>query len=299
MRNFTQLAIALVLVATLGCTGNRTGNQDSLNNTQNSATVTVSILPLKYFVEKIAGETVNISVLVQPGCSPEMFEPQPATLVEFSKSDLYFAVGLIDFEKGLEQKLLDGRTKFVNLSANADLIEGSCDHHHGCNEHHHEQGVDPHIWTSCKEAKRMASIIAAELSNTYKQNASIYANNLLNLYAAIDSVDLQVKTILTSSSCKHFLIYHPSLGYFARDYGLTQVSIENEGKDPSAQGIVATVNAARAAGITTILAQSQFDKKNAMAIAAELGGDVVEVDPLAPNWPAQMVHIAKAITSTK
>lgn len=294
MKRFLPFIMASAFIM-LGCASN--SNQ---NNQLDTPTVTVSILPLKYFVEQIAGQTVQVKVLVPPGSSPEMFEPQPNTMVDFSKSNLYFAIGLIDFEKGLEPKLDGEKTKFVNLSVGADLIEGLCEHEH--EEHnadedhdHHHHGIDPHIWMSCKEAKRISQIIANELSAAYSQNSQLYSDNLKKQIALIDSIDSEITAMINESGNKYFLIYHPSLGYFAKDYGLNQVSIEFEGKNPSAKGIVNTIRAAKAAGITTVMAQSQFDTKNATAVAAELNGNVVEIDPLAEDWTNQMLHIAKSI----
>lgn len=291
----TKAALTLVaagMFAIMGCTGKGGKQAESSSDQATKPSVTVSILPLKFFVEQIAGQTVNINVLVPPGSSPEMYEPTPSSLVLFSNSDLYFAVGLIDFEKELEQKLSPQQSKYINLSEGADIIEGRCNHQH---HQHHNHGADPHIWLSCKEAKRMAGMIAHELATTYPNNAKLYGDNLTRLTATIDSVSVAIQDIVASSASKHFLVYHPSLGYFAREYGLNQVSIEVEGKEPSAQGIANTIKAARASGIRNILSQSQFDSRNAVAIAAELNGNIIEIDPLAENWRLEMIKIASAI----
>jgi zinc transport system substrate-binding protein len=254
----------------------------------------VSILPLKYFVEKIADSTLQVKVLVPPGSSPEMYEPTPNQLVEFSQSDIYFSIGLLDFEKGLEPKLKDGyKTKYINLSNGANLIEGSCSH--GEEHKGHNHGVDPHIWTSTKEVKHIAQVILDNLTVTYPSYKERFTLNYSKFIAEIDSLDLEIKGILAKSEVKAFLIYHPALGYFARDYSVTQMSIEEEGKNPSAKGMLDVINKSKALGIKSILSQSQFDTHNSQAIAMEIGGDVVKVDPLAENWAEGMVQIATAI----
>ncbi|MGE0078517.1 MAG: metal ABC transporter solute-binding protein, Zn/Mn family [Bacteroidales bacterium] len=261
-------------------------------------TVVVSILPLKYFVEKIADSTVQVKVLVPPGSSPEMYEPAPSQLVDFSTADAYFAIGLLDFEKGLEPKLKDGyKAKYINLSEGANLMEGSCTHHgeeHAEGEHNH--GVDPHIWVSVNEAKRIANVMLSILSEVYPEQKERFLANHSKLLAKIDSVNAAIQSTFAKSGTKAFLIYHPALGYFARDYGITQLSIEEEGKNPSAGGIINTIKASKEQGIKSVLSQSQFDIHNAQAIASEIGGSVVKVDPLAENWDESMIQIAKAIS---
>ncbi len=256
-------------------------------------TVVVSILPLKYFVERIADSTVQVKVLVPPGSSPEMYEPTPNQLVEFSQSDIYFSIGLLDFEKGLEPKLKDGyKTKYINLSNGANLIEGSCTHGE---EHHHNHGIDPHIWASTVEGRHIAKVMFDNLIEVYPSHKELFTSNYTKFIAEIDSLDSEIKNIITSSGVKAFLIYHPALGYFARDYGITQMSIEEEGKSPSAKGMLNVIYKSKELGIKAVLSQSQFDTHNSQAIAMEIGGTVVKVDPLAENWTQSMVQIANAI----
>lgn len=261
-------------------------------------TVVVSILPLKYFVERIADSTVQVKVLVPPGSSPEMYEPTPSQLVDFSTADIYFAIGLLDFEKGLEPKLKDGyKAKYINLSDGANLMEGSCTHHEDeLAEQDHNHGIDPHIWVSINEARRIASVVFNTLSEVYPEQKDFFSANHSKLLATIDSVNAEIQSMFTRSGTKAFLIYHPALGYFARDYGITQMSIEEEGKNPSAGGIINTIKESKKQGIKLVLSQSQFDVHNVQAIANEIGGTVVKVDPLAKEWDKSMVQIAKAIS---
>lgn len=261
-------------------------------------TVTVSIQPLKYLVERVAGDTtLRVDVLVPPGSSPELFEPTPMQLAQFSRSDLYFAIGLIDFEQVLEAKLSgQAKPQLVNLSLGGNIIEGH--HHHEGGECHHH-GADPHLWTSCREVSRMVGQIASGLSAAYPDGAQRYAANAQTLQAEIAALDASIAQLLDSSGRTHFLIYHPALSYFARDYGLTQLSVEQEGKEPSAQGMAATIVAAREQGVEAVLVQRQFDSKSAVSIAQELGLPVVQVDPLAEDWPTEMLRMARIIAGAE
>lgn len=275
----------------LGCRSNPVGKS-------NSNVIFVSIQPLKYFVERIADSTVQVKVLVPPGSSPEMFEPTPRQMTELSETKAFFAIGLLDFEKGMEAKLRGiANFRYIDLSQGLNLIEGECHHQHEQNiEEHHHRAVDPHTWMSAANAKLMAQNIAKTLGSLFPEMESEFSANLIHLMAEIDSVDRAVRSILDSSGRKTFVIYHPALGYFARDYGLTQLSIEFEGKNPSAKGVMEVVERCRAEGISVVLSQSQFDTHNAQMVARELNGRVVKVDQLQENWPESMIQIAKAIT---
>lgn len=258
-------------------------------------TVVVSILPLKYFVEQLADSMVQVKVLVPPGSGPEMYEPTPAQLVDLSAANIYFSIGLLDFEKGLEPKLRGNYpVKYINLSEGARLIRGDDSHAEEVEESHHH-GVDPHIWLSAIEAKRMAGVMLKALQAAYPNQKSALQANFDRFAARIDSVNTVVSTVLESMKSKSFLIYHPALSYFARDYSLKQLSIEAEGKSPSVNELVGTVKMAKELGIRTVLSQSQFDIHNAQVIADEIGGRVVKVDPLAENWCESMVQIANAL----
>lgn len=280
---------SVVLFAMGGCNTNQKAGY--------TPTVFVSIQPLKYFVERIADSTVQVKVLVPPGSSPEMFEPTPRQMAELSGTKAFFAIGLLDFEKGMEPKLRDiANFRYIDLSQGLNLIEGECNHQHEHNaEEHHHHAVDPHTWMSTANARLMAQSIAKTFGTLFPEKESEFSANLNRLMAEIDSVDRTVRNILEISGRKTFVIYHPALGYFARDYGLTQLSIEFEGKNPSAKGVMEVVERCRAEGIKVVLSQSQFDTHNAQTVARELNGRVVKVDQLQENWSESMIHIANAI----
>lgn len=281
--------ISLAIIAFIGCKGKRVESR--------SNTVFVSIQPLKYFVQFIADSSLQVEVLVPPGSSPELFEPTPQQMAELTQAKAYFSIGLLDFERGMEQKLKEN-TKFrsIDLSQGLDLIKGGCDHHHEHECHQgHSHAIDPHTWMSAINAKIMAKNIAQKLSALFPEKEAEFTANLNRLELQIDSVDNTIRNILTASGRKTFVIYHPALGYYARDYGLEQLSVEQEGKNPSAKGVMELVERCKVEGITTILSQSQFDARNSQTLADELAGTVVKVDPLQENWAESMIFIANAI----
>lgn len=252
--------------------------------------IVVSILPLKYFVQQIADTLYQINVLVPPGSSPEMFEPTPAQMITLDKAKLYFAIGLLDFEKGLEPKLTNKKNLYVNLSKGVDLITAKSVEE----DHHHHHGVDPHIWMSVNGAKIIAQNITNELCRINPDNALLFKNNLQKFLVKADGIKSTIDSILNAGNCNSFLIYHPALSYFAREYNLKQLSIEQEGKSPSVKGITQTIS--EATNVKAVLSQGQFDTRKATTTAKELNLPVIIVDPLSENWEDSMISIAMAIT---
>lgn len=288
-KNLILSVLSLAIMALVGCKGKR---EESGSNT-----VFVSIQPLKYFVQFIADSSLQVEVLVPPGSGPELFEPTPQQIAELTQAKAYFSIGLLDFEKGMKQKLKDNaKFRYIDLSQGLELIKGECEHNHNHESHQgHSHAIDPHTWMSAINAKVMAKNIAQNLSALFPEMEAEFTANLNRLESQIDSVDNTIRNILTASGRKTFVIYHPALGYYARDYGLEQLSVEQEGKNPSAKGVMELVERCKVEGITTILSQSQFDTRNAQTIADELAGTVIKVDPLQENWAESMIFIANAI----
>lgn len=277
--------ILFISVATLFTT-----NCSNPRIVEEKPSIVVSILPLKYFVQQIADTLYQINVLVPPGSSPEMFEPTPAQMITLDKAKLYFAIGLLDFEKGLEPKLTNKKNLYVNLSKDVDLITAKSVEE----DHHHHHGVDPHIWMSVNGAKIIAQNITTELCRINPDNALLFKNNLQKFLVKADSIKSTIDSILNAGNCNSFLIYHPALSYFAREYNLKQLSIEQEGKSPSVKGITQTIS--EATNVKAVLSQGQFDTRKATTTAKELNLPVIIVDPLSENWEDSMISIAMAIT---
>lgn len=255
--------------------------------------VTVSIAPLAYLVERIADTTVQVQVLVPETTSPETYEPTTRQLKSLSQSDIYFAIGLIDFEQILATKITDlaPTTSYVNLSDGLELIEGECGHDHSAS-HNHNHAKDPHIWLSPRYMSRMATTITNLLSKQNPQNAARYQANLLALQADISTLDSTIQRRIDSCGVKAFAIVHPSLTYPAHDYGLEQIALEVDGKDPGAGQVKVLVDHLRNAKISKILYSRQTSNAAAKALADELKIGTVEYDPLAHDWLTNMNHLS-------
>ena len=265
------------------------------NTTQKSEKpiLTVTLEPLRYFTEAIAGNNYEVVSMVPKGSSPESYDPTPQQLVNLSKSQAYFRIGYIGFEQAWMKKLEANcpNMKVYNTSKGIDLIRDK-GHWHG--DHFHEGGVEPHVWNSTQNALIIADNIYQALCELDSTHQVDYQKRLDVLKQTIRQTDANVHTLLENADST-FLIYHPALSYFARDYGLKQVSIEEGGKEPSPAQLKALIETCRNENVHTIFVQQEFDQRNAQLIANELGVNIVSINPLSYDWVKEMIRIAEAL----
>lgn len=270
-----RLLLICAVLALTAC-GNRTQPNDD-------STLYVSILPLRTLVHDITAEDFRIETLVPPGASPETFEPTPRQFVELNRAQLIFSVGLIDFETTLLSKI-DDRAKIVDLSRGIEPIAGSCAHCHG--EHHgrhnHAHGVDPHIWSSPKSLQIMAKNAYEAIHARYPDSVK-YTANYERLQQKLKELDVRTAEKIACSEVRSFIVYHPALTYYARDYGLRQLAIETDGKEPSAKQLAQLIDEARNEGIRRIFYQQQFPVSTVEIIARDIDAEATEFDPLSED----------------
>lgn len=256
--------------------------------------LTVTLEPLRYFTEAIAGEHFEVVSMVPKGSSPESYDPTPQQMVALSQSRAYLRIGYIGFEqtwmKKLEANCPD--MKVFDTSQGVDLIRGE-GHWHG--DHFHEGGVEPHIWNSTRNALVIADNIYAALCELDQTNQTTYKHRLDSLKQIITQAEEEIRTLLQKADST-FLIYHPALSYFARDYGLKQTSIEEGGKEPSPAQLKTLIETCRKEKAHIIFVQQEFDQRNAQLIAEELDGKIVPINPLSYDWTEEMIRIARALS---
>ncbi|MEZ5010625.1 MAG: zinc ABC transporter substrate-binding protein [Bacteroidales bacterium] len=248
-----------------------------------SSIITTSIPPFEYFVKAIAGDGYQVNVIVPPGASPATFEPTPSVIKGLNKSELLILDGYLGYETAWGDKLqsVNPGIATLTLANNQNLISGEA-HDHG--DHQHSSGVDPHFWISPPSAAIMASDIFEFLVKNYPGDSILFRDNYNNLASEINSVHNYVDSLLGGTGSRAFMIFHPALSYLARDYGLEQIAVEIEGKEPSPSDLKELIDHARLENIGVIFVQREFDRKNAEAIASEIGAEVVEIDPLSADW---------------
>ncbi len=261
--------------------------------------VFVSVLPQKFFVERIGGDYVNVEVMVGPGESPHTYDPTPRQMVALSSADLYFRVG-VGFENIWMDKLaaVNRQMKIVDMRRGVPLrkVEG---HSHGEPEsvhtHDHDHEYDPHIWLSPKLARTQAETISQALSSIDPQRAALYASNLAQLMRELDEVDAWIRQTLAGINSRKFMVFHPSWGYFADEYDLVQVPIETAGREPSARELAQFIELARRERIKVIFVQAQVNAKSAQAVARAVGAGVVALDPLAEDYLSNLKRTAVSL----
>jgi zinc transport system substrate-binding protein len=265
-------------------------------NRQQENIVTVTIEPQRYFVDQLVDTLFRVENLVPAGTSPETYDPAPNQMTDLAHSKAYFCIGHIGFEEAWIDKLQKNfpQVKFFDNSKGIAFIAST--HHHEHEGHHHEhEGLDPHIWNSPREALTIVRNMHDALVEIDPANEQVYTLNLQKLSDKIKEVDEKVSAILQNSSQKAFIIYHPALTYFARDYGLAQYCIEMDGKEPSPEQLKTLIETAHEQSIQTIFIQQEFDRKNAALIARETGCKLIVINPLSYNWGEEMIHIAQAL----
>lgn len=272
-------------------------NSNSYNNGKdgidpNKPTVTVTIEPFRYFVEQIAGNDVNVNVMVPAGSSPETYEPTPQQMVDLSQSVFYFKVGQIGFEKTWTKKLQQNapNMKVIDTSAGIRMLKTQ------------SGNIDPHTWMSIKSADIITSNIAEALMDKYPEKAEEYKkklrdfrkNKLDKLQNEIDKYQSSIK----GEKQKSFVIYHPTLTYFAKENGLKQYAIEEEGREPSITQLKELIQRAKSEDINIIFVQKEFSNRNIQVFIDATHSKAVEINPLSYDWEGQMLLITKEIAQS-
>jgi zinc transport system substrate-binding protein len=276
-------SLVILLVLCISC-----GEQPE----NNQKIITVSIAPFRYFVKEIAGDDFVVNVMVPPGADPHIYEPYPDQLSKLRQSVGYISNGYLGFEMIWLDKFYDVNKTMKRLSLSERIKPLVSEHHH---EGSHVEGADPHYWVSPECALIMASSVrdfVIELNPSGKQE---YEENFNSLVSRISELDKRTRELFSDFPGKPFMIFHPNLGYFARDYGLEEISVEYEGKEPSPSRVRDLIDRARTDSIKTIFVQREYDTKHAKAIAREIGAKVEIIDPLSEDWMKSTTGIIYAV----
>jgi zinc transport system substrate-binding protein len=261
--------------------------------------VFASVVPIQTFVQKIGGEHVDARAMVRPGFNPHTYDPTPQQISALAGAVLYVRTG-VPFEKAWMERIrsanqgmqvLDARDGIAlhELQAHLHDAKHHAEEEHGDDEdgartadHNYEQ--DPHMWTSPPLVKQMLGKIRDKLSELDSAHAIAFERNHDAYVAELDALDAELHTLLDPLPNRKFMVFHPAWGYFADNYGLTQVAIEHEGKQPGVRGLAILISQAKKANIKVIFVQPQFDKRQARQVAQAISGVVVAVDPLAADY---------------
>ena len=252
-------------------------------------TIFVTITPMQSIIEEITAGDFDIEVIVPKGASTETFEPTPKQVTSFSDAELIFSTGLIDFEHSLVERI-SGDAEVVNLSNGIELIAGSCSH----GNHKHKHGVDPHIWTSPRALRTMVTNAHKAIMAHYPDSVK-YTEATGRLLERIDALDTYCATRIKAEGVEAMMIYHPAYTYYARDYGIEQIAIEHDGKEPSLRQTTALIEKAKEHGVKAILRQPQYSEDKVRAIANDAGAEIITTDPLAEDILGEIERVTEII----
>lgn len=260
--------------------------------------VTVTILPQKYFAEYIAGDRFEINCIVPAGSNPEAYDPSPSHLVHLGKSMAYFRIGQIGFEVAWMDKLVQNNPsmKVYDNSNGVHMLVGVHTHNHN-GKMHETIEIDPHIWSSPKNAYIIARNMYEAFVELDPDGRDYYRDNYEALLDRIGEVDSIVTEVLGKVPGKTFAIYHPTLSYLAEDYGVVQLCLENAGKESSALHLKQVIEEARKSDVKVVFVQREFNAKQVETFAAETGARVAIINPLSYDWDKEIIRIAYAIAA--
>lgn len=250
--------------------------------------IAVSILPQKNFVEEVCGDNFEVVTMIPPGASPETYEPTPAEMKSLEQASVYFSMGVPS-----EQNYI-----LPNIKSGTDVV----DLHKLVARSHQELDIngerDPHIWLSPKRVMAMVSIIAETLGGIDSEKAELYNENTLNYIEKLSQLEQEVSSMFAQKKNRDFIVFHPSFGYLADDYGLNMYALEEHGKEATAKGLAEMTDFAKQKRIKTIFYQAENSGKQALAFAEEIGGKAVSLNPLAENYITNFKSMAQAISDS-
>ena len=262
--------------------------------------VSVSIEPQRWLLEQIVGDKMEVRSLMGNGGNPEHYEPTFSHLANLEKSVAYFQVGNLGFESAIMEKV-QANNPDLPIYCVSDSIRMILDTHH--HDHHKDSeeclAYDPHTWSSVKNAKIMAANMLRGMKEVDADNAAYYTRNFITLSHKLDSLDLMLTEKLAPVCGGSFIVWHPSLSYFARDYGLNQIVVGNaEHKESSVADLRRAIDNARSRGAEIFFFQKDFDSRQVSAINAELEANEININPLTYQWEDEIIRIAEAIADT-
>ncbi|AYJ80650.1 cation ABC transporter substrate-binding protein [Aliarcobacter cryaerophilus ATCC 43158] len=271
--------------------------------------LTVTILPQKYFVEKIVKDKFDINVMVKPGSSPHNFEPKASQMKSLGNSKAYFMIGdssekawIKRFKQNAKNTIFIDTTVGVEKIAMLEHTHHEDEHKHDNHSHdkhsHGEDGLDPHIWLDPISVKTQAKNIYEAMVKIDEPNSDFYKANYEDFLNELDSLNKEIKNILEPHKDSAFMVFHPSWGYFAARYDVEQISIEIEGKEPKPNELLELVEEAKKHNIKIVFVSPQFSQKSAKTISQNIGANVVSIDPLSDDWKNNLLFVAKEISKS-
>ncbi|GAA0178737.1 zinc ABC transporter substrate-binding protein [Clostridium sediminicola] len=288
VKNIIFLIIITIVISLSGCKESTSNKSNKKVSNEEKITVAVSIVPEETFVRAVAGDNVNIITMIPPGYSPANYQPTPKQMAKLSEAKMYFSIGVSTEEVNILPSIRDFNKDILIISLD-NKVEEVYPHLYFQSVEH--SAKDPHIWLSPKRVILMIECIRDELIKVDSNNKNSYIKNSEEYIAKIKKIDEEIRESLNNIKNNSFIIYHPSFGYFAKDYGLNMIAIEDDGKESTVRKIQEVIDFAKKEKIKVVFYQEEFDSKQAETIAEEIGGVTVKVAPLAKNYLGNLEEI--------
>ena len=301
MNKRSYFIIIIILIIVIVFTSSvYTFYQSPTNESMEKIKIVVTIVPQAEFVEKIGGDLVSVTILVPPGASPHTYEPTPSQMKDVAQADMYAIVGSgIEFELVWMQKIIETNPQMLLVDCSQDIHLIDTTNSHEFKEHEDEhRGKDPHIWLSPRNAIIIVENIYRGFITLDPDNREYYSQNKDSYIEILEELDRDLVETFSNLKIKKFMVYHPSWGYFAYDYNLEQIPIEEEGKLPTPEGIAHLIDQAKEHNIKVIFATPEFETKTAETIANEIGGSVILISPLSKDYIINLTEISEEITKS-
>lgn len=278
----TKILIPLFILLLTAC---------SQSTADHRPTLVVSIEPLRYVVEAIAADNYRVTTLMPEGASPETYEPTPRQMIDLSDCHMIFKAGTLPFEQVLMKQMAQNLPDVpaTDLGNDIEPLVDLTNHHHGT------ESFDPHIWMSPLNLRLMAEKVCTELCRMDSAHSLQYQKRLNAFQTEMDSLDTKLKQTLAPVRHRSFLIYHPALGYFAHRYGLQQLAVEHDGKEPSAASLHLLINQCKSEEVQHVFISKEHVGRGAQRVAEALNLKTTIINPLDYNIPLQMQNIAQIL----
>ena len=281
------LPVSVILVFTLTAAVSTGCNNSGYSG--NKPGVAVSIIPQAGFLKNVGDAKINITAMVPANADPHTYEPKPSQIKELSQAKMYAKEGSgLEFELVWMDKLAAVNQNMLIVDCAKGIKLREMEEEHPGNEDEHHSGTDPHMWMSPLNAIIMVKNIAGGLIQIDPENKEYYENNRDSYVQKLTELDSDIREKLSKVQNRKFLVYHPSFGYFAAEYNLTMLTIEAEGKEPTAADLAHVIKEAQENNIKVVFASPQFNPQSAKVIADAIGGKVILIDPLAEDYIANM-----------
>lgn len=286
-KSVVSLVCACVAVMMAACAGGSKADREEVR------VITVSILPQKYFLEKIVGDRFDVKCMLDKGGNPETYEPSMSYMMNLEKSDAYFLMGSIGFELSIRSKIKEYNPdiKVCDVSEGIELISGS--HHFDADD---KEGIDPHTWTSVANARVIIKNMLDDVVELDPEHKAEYESNYRDFDRELSEFQDSIALRLQSVKGGAFVVWHPSLSYFARDYGLEQISLEYDGKEVPVKYMEKKVAYAVSRKPSVFFFQKGMDTNQARTVNAQIGTRLVEINPLGYDWKSEIRKIADALS---